>query len=58
MSLFINIVEIGWISREITIPEGEKRDICFMSNIGTPQPYTVIIGARGKGTNQSFGNGY
>ena len=47
--------EVSWIDRVITIAEGENGKVCFMSSTGSAQVYTVIIGARGKGTSQASG---
>ena len=41
--------EVSWNDREVNIPEGDNRQVCFSSDIGTAQPYTVMVGARGKG---------
>ena len=52
--LFILIVpEVSWIDQTITIGEGESGEVCFVSNTGSAQDYTVIIGARGKDSNQA-----
>ena len=41
---------ITWDDSQVTIPEGENRQVCFSSDIGTAQPYDVMVGAREKGT--------
>ena len=40
---------ITWDDSQVTIPEGGNRQVCFSSNIGTAQPYDVMVGAREKG---------
>ena len=42
---------ISWDEREVTVPEGGNRQVCFSSDIGTVQPYDVMVGAREKGAN-------
>ena len=32
----------------VTVPEGGDRQVCFNSSIGTAQPYSVVVGVRGK----------
>lgn len=55
--LLMSIVpEINWIDRNVTIPEGDDGNLCFMSNIGTAQSYDVNLGVRGKGGNPASGN--
>ena len=39
-----------WDDSQVTIPEGGNRQVCFSSDIGTAQPYDVMVGAREKGT--------
>ena len=53
----INVVEpeISWIDGNVTIPEGSGRELCFVSNIGTAQPYDVSVAVRGKGDDQASG---
>jgi hypothetical protein len=54
MLLFILIVpEVSWIGQDITIGEGESGQVCFVSSTGSAQDYTVVIGARGKDSNQA-----
>ena len=43
--------EIKWEESEVTIPEGENRQVCFNSSIGTARPYDVRVDIRGKGAN-------
>ena len=43
------VPEIKWEESEVTIPEGDNRQVCFNSNIGTAQPYVVTVEVRGKG---------
>ena len=40
---------ISWDEGEVTIPEGGNRQVCFSSDIGTVQPYDVMVSAREKG---------
>lgn len=51
----ITVPEISWIDRNVTIPEGTDRQLCFMSNIGTARPYDVSVAVRGKGDNPASG---
>ena len=45
-----NIVPvITWDDPQVTVPEGGNEQVCFSSNIGTAQPYNVMVGAREKG---------
>ena len=46
----IAVPEIKWEERLVVIPEGEDRQVCFNSDIGTAQPYDVTVGVRGKGS--------
>ena len=58
-NIAIVVPEIVWIDRNVTVPEGGDRELCFMSDIGTAQPYDVSVGVRGKGDNPaSPGNHY
>ena len=50
------VPEISWIDSNVTIPEGGGRSLCFMSDIGTAQPYQVNIGFQNKGENPASGN--
>ena len=43
------VPEVEWEIPEFTIPEGEDREICFTTDIGTATPYEVVVGAREKG---------
>ena len=52
----ITVPEIVWIDRNVTIPEGEYMELCFMSDIGTAVPYDIAIGVRAKGGNPASGN--
>lgn len=47
----IPVPEVEWEEHEVTIPEGEDREVCFTSNIGTAVPYEVNVGVREKGLN-------
>ena len=40
---------ITWDDPQVTVPEGENEQVCFSSNFGTAQPYSVMVGAREKG---------
>lgn len=40
---------VSWNDREVNVPEGGNRQVCFSSDIGTVQPYDVMVGARPKG---------
>ena len=40
---------IKWNDSLVIIPEGDNRQVCFSSDIGTAQPYDVMVGAREKG---------
>ena len=40
---------ITWDDSQVTIPEGENRQVCYSSDIGTAQPYDVMVGAHEKG---------
>ena len=48
--------EISWIDGNVTMSEGDNRQLCFMSNIGTVQSYDVSVAVRGKGANPASGN--
>ena len=50
------VPKISWIDSNVTIPEGGDGSLCFMSDIGTAQPYNVIVGIDGKGANPALGN--
>ena len=45
---------VSWNDREVDVPEGGDRRVCFSSNIGTVQPYGVMVGARQKGSNPAI----
>ena len=45
---------VSWEEREIDVPEGGNRQVCFSSDIGTAQPYNVMVGAREKGANPAI----
>ena len=45
---------VSWNDREVSIPEGDNRMVCFSSDIGTAQPYNVMVGARGKGASAAM----
>ena len=45
---------ITWDDRQVTIPEGDNRVVCFSSDIGTAQPYNVTVGARQKGASPAI----
>ena len=47
---------MSWQLDEVTISEGDEKDVCF-SVSKTARPYQVIVGVRGKG-NQTAGNSY
>ena len=50
MYYIFNLVPvISWNDREVNVPEGGNRQVCFSSDIGTVQPYDVMVGARPKG---------
>ena len=40
---------VSWEEREVNVSEGGNRQVCFSSDIGTVQPYDVMVGAREKG---------
>ena len=42
--------EIKWEERVVIIPEGEDKQVCFNSDIGTAQAYDVTVGVREKGS--------
>ena len=42
---------VSWDEREVDVPEGGNREVCFSSDIGTVQSYNVMVGARQKGAN-------
>ena len=44
---------ISWNDRQVTIPEGGDRRVCFSSDIGTAQSYNVMVGAREKGASSA-----
>ena len=47
----LNLVPVvSWNDHEVNVPEGGNRQVCFSSDIGTVQPYDVMVGARPKGT--------
>ena len=45
---------VSWEEREVNVSEGGNRQVCFSSDIGTIQPYDVIVGARSKGANPAI----
>ena len=45
----ILVPELAWEEREVVIPEGDNRMVCFRSDIGTAQPYDVTVSVQGKG---------
>ena len=51
----IIVPEIKWTKSNINITEGEDREVCFMTNIGTAMPYNVTVGTRGSGTYKASG---
>ena len=48
-SIIIPVPVVSWDDHEVSIPEGDNRQVCFSSDIGTAQPYTVMVDARRKG---------
>ena len=48
--IVIPVPVISWNDREVDIPEGGDRRVCFSSDIGTAQSYNVMVGARQKGS--------
>ena len=51
----IPVPEIKWEESVVTVPEGEDRQVCFNSDIGTAQPYSVVVGVRGKDPSPATG---
>ena len=45
---------ITWDDSQVNIPEGENRQVCFSSDIGTAQSYNVMVGAREKGASPAM----
>ena len=45
---------VSWEEREVNVSEGGNRQVCFSSDIGTVQPYDVMVGARPKGANPAI----
>ena len=45
---------VSWEEREVNVSEGGNRQVCFSSDIGTAQPYNVMVGARPKGANPAI----
>ena len=45
----IPVPEVAWEEPQVTIREGDDRQVCFTTNIGTATPYEVEVGARPKG---------
>ena len=41
--------EISWEFPRVIIPEGENREVCFNSDIGTASAYNVMVAASPKG---------
>ena len=41
---------VAWEESEITVNEGEERQICFVVDSGSAVPYEVEVGVHGKGT--------
>ena len=54
----ITVPVVLWDDREVDIPEGGNREVCFSSDIGTVQSYNVIVGARQKGANPAIRSMY
>ena len=50
----IPVPVVSWDDREVDIPEGGSREVCFSSDIGTVQSYNVMVGARQKGANPAI----
>ena len=46
----IAVPSVSWDEDEVNIPEGRNREVCFSSDIGTAEPYNVMVGARPKGS--------
>ena len=47
--IFNPVPVVSWNNREVDVSEGGNRQVCFSSDIGTVQPYNVMVGARPKG---------
>ena len=47
---FVIVPTVTWDEDEVTIPEGDDRQVCFNTNIGTAVPYEVEVGVREKGS--------
>ena len=52
---FVTVPTVTWDEDEVTIPEGDDRQVCFSTNIGTAVPYEVEVGVREKGANPATG---
>jgi hypothetical protein len=52
--IVIPVPVISWEDREVNVTEGGNRRVCFSSDIGTTQPYDVMVGARQKGANPAI----
>ena len=46
---------LTWEDDEVTIPEGDDRQLCYNANIGSAVPYVVEVTASGKGSNPADG---
>ena len=56
ITLIVIAPEVEWKIPDVIIPEGENREVCFTTNIGTAVPYQVEVGTRIKGDNPATGN--
>ena len=45
------MLQLNWDKEQVNITEGNIIDVCFTSNIGSAEPYQVIVGTHGKGSN-------
>ena len=50
--------EIKWEESVVIVPEGNDRQVCFSSNIGTARPYDVTVGVREKGSSPATSGKY
>ena len=58
ISYLTNFLEpvVTWEDRQVSVNEGDPLQVCFTSDIGSAQAYTIDVAARAKGTNPATGN--
>ena len=47
---------VAWEDRQVSVNEGDPLQVCFNTDIGSAQAYTIDVAARAKGTNPATGN--